>query len=445
MVEPVPLESTKERPIRIALVTTFYPPHNFGGDGRYVQSLARALARRGCEVEVIYTDDAWQVLSGKAETPAQPVETMPGITLHKLSSPHPFAQMLLTQQLGMPLGRRRELEQLLSDRFDVIHYHNISLIGGPGVLELGEAIKFYTAHEHWLVCATHVLWRHGRELCDEKQCLRCSIVQHRPPQLWRSTGLLERAASHVDVFIALSESSAANHKAFGFKPEMKVIPSFVPEQETAQREPAPAHERPYFLMVGRLERIKGMQDVIPLFGDDLPADLLIAGAGPFEPELRELAAGRPHVRFLGAVDPGALPELYRNSLALVTPSICYEVFPMVVLEAFREGTPIVARELGPYPQIVRESGAGLLFHDASSLKDALTTIATDAGLARRLGDNGRHAVATRWSEETAVQNYFDLLERTAIQKRRHDILDRLAALSAWPPAARSVGSDRLVV
>ncbi|HEU0221820.1 MAG TPA: hypothetical protein VFR34_06355, partial [Paracoccaceae bacterium] len=43
----------------------------------------------------------------------------------------------------------------------------------------------------------------------------------------------------------------------------------------------------------------------------------------------------------------ALPGRHRPH----RPSRCYEVFPMVVLEAFREGTPIVARDLGPYPEI----------------------------------------------------------------------------------------------
>ena len=42
------------------------------------------------------------------------------------------------------------------------------------VVELGDGIKLYTAHEHWLVCPMHVLWRHGRELCTGRQCLRCS-------------------------------------------------------------------------------------------------------------------------------------------------------------------------------------------------------------------------------------------------------------------------------
>ena len=45
--------------LRIAMLTTFYPPYNFGGDGIGVQRLATALVRRGCEVTVIHDQGEW--------------------------------------------------------------------------------------------------------------------------------------------------------------------------------------------------------------------------------------------------------------------------------------------------------------------------------------------------------------------------------------------------
>ena len=418
--------------LRVAIVTTFYPPHNFGGDGRYVHSFAHALARAGCEVEVIYCDDGYRLLSGKASDPppTEPVEEEDGVLVHRLSSRWAGASVLLMQQFGRPALVRKELEQTLSRGFDVIHYHNISLAGGPGVLGIGDAIKFYTAHEHWLVCANHVLWRHGRELCDRRECIRCSLAHRRPPPLWRATGLLEREAAHVDEFIALSESVAANHRKFGFHRDMRLMASFLPDAEAgAVPDVAPyAHPRPYFLMVGRLETIKGMQDVVPLFDADFPADLLIAGSGPMEAELRRLAGGSPTVHFLGQIDPVSLPSLYRGAHALIAPSRCYEVFPLVVLEAFREGTPIIARDLGPYPQIVRESEAGLLFSGESSLRNALTSLANDEGLRARLSANGRAALAERWSERTAMRDHFALVAEVAHRRGRPDVRERAKAL-----------------
>lgn len=297
-------------PLRVAIVTTFYPPCNFGGDGRYVQSFVHSLARRGCEVEVIYDADAWSVGKGlgrNVQLP-DPEPEPPGVTVHRLQSRWPLGSTLLTQQTGRPIIQQQAIRDILARGFDVIHYHNVSLVGGPGVLSLGQAVKLYTAHEHWLVCPNHILWRHNRELCDGRACFRCSLAFRRPPQLWRKTSLLEDSLAHVDALIGLSQSVANNHRAFGLKREMVPMASYMPDSAANARKSGapPIQERPYFLFVGRLEKFKGLQDVIPCFDNTSPADLLIAGTGDFEPELRTLASGRETVRFLGNVRPDDL-------------------------------------------------------------------------------------------------------------------------------------------
>ncbi len=208
---------------------------------------------------------------------------------------------------------------LEAGNFDVINFHNVSLVGGPGVLSAGSGLKVYTAHEHWLVCPTHVLWRHGRESCTGKECTRCVIRERRPPQPWRYTGYLERQLRIVDLFLAMSEFSRDKHHEFGFPFPMQVLPNFLPDPEPEK--PAAWSERPqqrpYFLFVGRLERIKGLDDVIPVFDSYPDADLLVAGDGDHAPVLKRLAAGNPRVKFLGRVPLEDLPRYYRHAIALV--------------------------------------------------------------------------------------------------------------------------------
>ena len=66
--------------------------------------------------------------------------------------------------------------------FDVIHFHNVSLIGGPGLLKYGHGIKLYTMHEYWLVCPTHVLFKFNRAACTQTHCFFCGLTYKRPPQ-----------------------------------------------------------------------------------------------------------------------------------------------------------------------------------------------------------------------------------------------------------------------
>jgi glycosyltransferase involved in cell wall biosynthesis len=403
---------------RFCFLTTFYPPWNFGGDGVNVQRLAHALARRGHDVTVIHDADAFDVLNGGRLEGAP--EEPPGVHVVTLRSRLPIASTLLTQQLGRPVVNGGRLRQLLADgRFDVVNFHNVSLIGGPRLLAYGAgSVRLYLAHEHWLVCPTHVLWRHNRELCDGRECVRCQLHYHRPPQVWRHSGLLARHLDEVDVFLALSEFSRRKHQEFGFDKPMQVLPPFVPDPEPAPTDGGERpHARPYFFFAGRLELIKGLDDVIPLFAEYPDADLVVAGDGDHAPALRQLAAGSPHVRFLGRMAPEALAAYYRHAIGVIAPSICFETFGNTLVEAFRHGTPVIARRIGPYPEIVERAQAGELFETPDELRTAMLGLQHDAVRRERMGRAAVDACRAYWSESAVLPQYLGIVER-AIAARR---------------------------
>ena len=238
----------------------------------------------------------------------------------------------------------------------------------------------------------------------------------------------------MDEVIALSQSVADRHREFGVDRQMVAMASFMPDAEATPSDapPAPSRQRPYFLFVGRLQTFKGLQDVIPCFDEDSPADLLVAGTGEYEADLREMAKGRKTIIFLGQVEPERLAGLYRDAIALIAPSLCYEVFPMVALEAFREGTPIIARNLGPYPQIVEESQAGILFDDEGGLRAAIAALARGPELRDRMGASGRAALAERWTEATAIDEWLALVRSIAVRKGQGDTVRKIDALAAVP-------------
>ncbi|MDB4973035.1 MAG: hypothetical protein JWN48_1376 [Myxococcaceae bacterium] len=430
--------------LRIAMLTTFYPPYNFGGDGVYVQRLARALVRRGHQVEVLHETDAYHVGGGTTQA-APPAE--PGIRVHALRTRLPLVSTLATQQLGRPLVHGAKIQRILARGFDVIHYHNVSLLGGPALLSMGQGIKLYTAHEHWLVCPTHILWRHNREPCPARECLKCVTLAGRPVQLWRYGNLLQHHGAAVDAFLALSAFSAHKHAEFGFPFPMQVVPSFLPDDADAVPPPhrpdavsgSTSTELPYFLFVGRLERIKGLDDVLPLFEQSLPAQLWIAGQGSEEARLRALCQGRPQVRFLGSQTPEQLRALYRGAVALIAPSRCFEVFPLVLLEAFQQGTPVIARRLGPYPELLQQSGGGLLFSTAEELRSALLRMLASTEERAAMGRLARAAQRALWSEDQALHAYHRVVRDIARRRgmasvvQRIDALDPQAAASPMPP------------
>jgi glycosyltransferase involved in cell wall biosynthesis len=389
------------------MVSTFFPPESFGGDANFVEQLCRELARRGHEVDVIHSSDAYKTLSGPERTA---VPAPQGITVHRLKSRWGGLRPLAAHQLGRPFLQTRELQDILQSKlFDVIHFHNISLFG-PQVLEMpvaSTALKLYTAHEHWLVCPLSVLWKNNSALCDKPSCTSCTIRAGRPPQLWRHTQLLRRASRSVDAFLVMSEASADAHRVRGFTHEMQVLHGFVDPPQSTER--AAPHARPYFLFAGRLEKYKGVQDVIPLFEGDGSHDLLIVGTGGYEAELRRLAQEMPRVRFVEWQSADRLAAYYQHARALVAPSLTIETFGIVVIEAMAHGTPVVARDLGSYPELIRQSNAGLLFRDQEQLMQALARLESDDTLRDTMAESARSAYAAHWTPEIHVDRYLETI------------------------------------
>jgi glycosyltransferase involved in cell wall biosynthesis len=410
------------------MFTTFYPPYSFGGDAIGIQRLSRALVRRGHHVTVVHDIDAYNALHPGAEP--SPVADDEGVEVVGLRSGIGIVSPLLTQQFGRPVLNAGRIEQVLQNgKYDVVNYHNVSLIGGPGLFRFaGNAVTLYMAHEHWLICPMHVLWRYGRERCEKPECFRCTVSFGRPPQLWRNTGLLEREANRVDAFIAMSEFSRDMHRQRGFTREMEVLPYFLPDPESSALPdvsgPSP-HDRPYFFFAGRLERIKGLQDVIPVFSRYPGADIVIAGDGEFAGPLKEQAAGMANVRFVGRLTPDDLSNYYRHSIATIVPSVCYETFGIVLIEAFRQGTPVIARRLGPFPEIVERSGGGELFNTTEELVQSMERLQADPAHRARLARAGYRGYVERWSESAVIPQYLGIVRRAAERRNKRAVLDAL--------------------
>jgi len=197
---------------------------------------------------------------------------------------------------------------------------------------------------------------------------------------------------------------------------MEVLPPLVTDADGFGDEIEPpatsASTRPYFFFAGRLERIKGLDDVIPVFrSGDVGADLLVAGAGAHEKALRAIAGDSPHIRFLGRLAPEGLGPLYRHAVAHIASSVCFETFGNTLIESFRQGTPVIARRIGTFPEIVALAGAGELFNDADELRAAIGRLVSDREYRDRLGAEGRKAYRSTWSETAIIPRYLEIVER----------------------------------
>jgi glycosyltransferase involved in cell wall biosynthesis len=409
--------ATEKPRLKFLMVTTFYPPYNFGGDGIYIYRLSNELAKRGHSVDVVHCIDAYEILEKNGPKGQYPHH--PNITVHSLKSRWGFLSPFFTQQTSRASFKGSKIKALIAEKkFDVIHYHNMSLIGLEA-LTFGNAIKFYTMHEHWLVCPMHVLWKYDRKPCTKRNCISCQLVGKRPLQLWRYSGTMQKALAHIDTFISPSLFTKKKHHELGLNEPIVHLPYFLPtsaNSDEAFDDPALSHDRPYFLFVGRLEKIKGVQNLIAVFRRYDRGDLLVAGDGEYAHALRELAKDVPNVKFLGRLSYQKLQALYRNALAVIVSSICYEVFGIIIIESFAKQTPVIVNNLGALPEVVEQSGGGFVYHSDDELIAHMEKFRLNPDLRRILGAKGHEAYRKYWTEIYHIATYYDLIQEAAARK-----------------------------
>lgn len=172
----------------------------------------------------------------------------------------------------------------------------------------------------------------------------------------------------------------------------------------------PTDERDYILYLGRIDYYdKGLDVLIKSFKNmtqKYPIRLVIAGGGRSK-EIRKVERSIQNTRIdlVGKVEGEKKNEYIGNCLFLCIPSR-NEASPVVALEAFSFGKPIIATEVGGLPEIVRQSGAGLLVKsgDVDSLTMQMSKLVENAKLRKELGSRGRNfATDYTWEEITKRQ------------------------------------------
>ena len=98
------------------------------------------------------------------------------------------------------------------------------------------------------------------------------------------------------------------------------------------------------------------------------------------------AAADPRITFHGAYGLDQASDVFADMDVLVVPSTWYENTPIVMLEAFAAGVPVLASDLGGLAELVEPDRNGLTFAsgDAAALRTAIERLADDPGWFARI-------------------------------------------------------------
>jgi glycosyltransferase involved in cell wall biosynthesis len=318
---------------------------------------------------------------------------------------------------------RAELEQFGAD---VAHFHNIFPQLSPSVYfacrDVGVPVV-QTLHNYRLVCPQAGMLRQSVpcDLCLKSlhhavrhSCYRGSVpasaVVGAMLKIHRIAGTWSEA---VDRYVVLSDFMRKELSRAVDLPQEKMVvrPNFV--------DPDPGegkHEGGYALYVGQLSAAKGVRVLLEawkLAGSPFGA-LKMVGEGPLLEEVGEYATRNPglSVQSTGWLNRAEVNELMRNASVLVFPSLWYECMPMVLLEAFATGLPVIASDSGSMQEMVHHRENGLRFRtgDAGELAAALRSLAESRPDRDRLGSNGRLEFETRYTADRAYESLSAIYE-----------------------------------
>lgn len=357
---------------QVALVSREVYPFSGGGLGAYVTATANTLAPIA-EVTIVTTtshrDSYDELLAGK-----DPRLPSPGVSVEFLPEPEPE-----------DVGNFFSLPHVWSARA----YEGLKRLypgGGPDIVEFPD----YLGEGAVTVQALKTL---DPQLRNTQACLRlytttemCSVLDGyvRDNLETRSIYDLERyALRYADWILWPGGDVFPTYERFYGKealapPVLVRHPAFIPDVETPIAAPPGGdnNAKLKFIFLGRLERRKGVQNLVRAFTSLEPEEwelTLVGGdtdTGPLGTSMRQqlqLAVGPdPRITFMDGLPREKVLGLLRSHDVAVLPSL-WECWPNAALEAMANDIPIVATPVGGYAEMVKSDRSGWLTKDTSAV------------------------------------------------------------------------------
>jgi glycosyltransferase involved in cell wall biosynthesis len=368
-----------------------------GGEEQHVINLSRELVRRGHGVAIATIKHPGQ----------EDFEIDAGVRIYRLQGTIQRMSWLYSESgrrhappfpdPEMVFGLRRVMAK---EQPDVVHAHNWLLFSFLPLIPWSKARLVVTLHDYSFRCATKRYMYRGAPCSGPGlfKCLGCAskhfgAVKGVPTYLSSQTmTLVERRA--VDMFLAVSQVTAAGNGLVGSGLPYQVIPNFVPddlglEQDIPDPYLSQLPKDGYLLFVGDLSTEKGIDVLLQAYAKLKNAPPLVLIGRRFGNTTSELPQ---NVLMLGSWPHRAVMHAWRRSCIALVPSVWSEPFGMVVIEAMVSGRPVIASRIGGIPDIVIDGETGLLVTpgDVDSLSEAIEKLLLNPEMRERFGEAGMH-------------------------------------------------------
>jgi glycosyltransferase involved in cell wall biosynthesis len=384
--------------MNVCILTSTYPRFPGDGVGRFMQSIAEALAQLGHTVHVV--------------APYHPATRPQQGPIYI----HYFRYSYLDRFTIMGYGQALYNDQSLR-KLSYVLAPSFFISGLISLIKLHKKHRFDIIHAHWVIpngpIATTfslitntpmIITLHGSDI----------FVSLKKGFLGFITKICFKYASFITV---CSQHLYESALSLGAIPEqLRLIvwgadpaifdPSNFPPQDIIRKSLKLPTSGNIILSLGRLVKKKGVEYLIkaaPYVKKKVPdVSIVIAGDGPELKTLKQLAVelrAQDYIHFIGKVDWDYVPLLLHASDVFVAPSIEDESgnmdgLPTTILEAMAAGKPVVATNIAGIPLVILDGRTGLLVppRDSHALAEAIVLILLNKSLREKMGFWSRQMV-----------------------------------------------------
>jgi len=331
-------------------------------------------------------------------------------------------------------------------RPDVVHSHllhtHISYAALDQARAAGAGVVF-TAHDVMTFCYQKLTCFHGGEahhgeLRDYRaywqKCIPCQRLRYNP---WRNARIRAALERSVDRFTVVSDELGEVIRANRIRVDRTIhnairqharLPS--PSEVEAFRAKFALEGCSTIAIAGRLHEQKGVAQLFAVLARLAPKFpglrlLLMGKTDVYEREFRGLARRlgiEARIVPTGWLDGEELARAYAATDVFVTPSICFDTFGLVNLEAMEHSKPVVATVFGGSPEVVKDGESGFIANpfDVEAFAGRVERLLSDPDLRARMGAEGRRRLDAHFTIERLTDEFLEeyALARAAARARR---------------------------
>lgn len=303
---------------------------------------------------------------------------------------------------------------------DIVHFQNTFPLISPSVFYAAKKNSLpvvVSIRNYRLFCLNGLFIRDQKvcEYCFGKtppwpgvlhSCYRKSRMQSAVVASMLTTHrILHTYRKKIDLFITPSKFSREKLIQSGFpKEKVFVKPNFI--MDPGVRESIGE----YVLYVGRLSIEKGIQSLIQTIRENPLIPFVIGGDGPFAETIYDLSKSVQNLIYWGQLDRDKVFTMIKGARFLVFPSICYETFGRVAIEAYACGVPVIASRIGAITEIVNDQETGLLTipRDSEDLSKKVNWLWNHPEDCKHFGQNARTNYIINYTPEINYRMLIDI-------------------------------------